>query len=92
MLRIDIEEQCRAVTIKLEGRLSGPWVAELDRCWRYTLACQTNRTLVVSLESVTFVDQAGEQLLWAMHRGGANLTGKGMWSRHLVEQILQRAS
>ena len=92
MLRIQIEEQCEAVTIRLEGRLSGPWVTELDRCWQLMLAGQSCKSLIVTLEAVTYVDGAGEQLLWEMHRGGANLTGKGIWSRHLVEQIRERAS
>ncbi|HKS72614.1 MAG TPA: hypothetical protein VJQ82_05410 [Terriglobales bacterium] len=92
MLRIHIEEQCRAVTIRLEGRLSGPWVTELDRCWQYTLAGHSSKSLVVTLEAVTYVDVAGEHLLLEMQRGGASLVGKGMWSQHLVEQIRQRAS
>jgi anti-anti-sigma regulatory factor len=92
MLRIHIEEQCKAVTIRLEGRLSGPWVTELDRCWQHTLARPSNKTFVVALEAVTFVDGAGQQLLQEMQRGGASLSGKGMWSRHLVEQIRQGAS
>jgi anti-anti-sigma regulatory factor len=92
MLRIHIEEQCKSVTIRLEGRLSGPWVEELDRCWQHTLASPTNKTLVVALEAVTYVDGAGEQLLREMHKAGATLIGKEMWSRHLVEQIRERAS
>lgn len=90
MLRIYIEEQCKAVTIKLEGRLSGPWVAELDRCWQSTLARPTNKALVVTLEAVTYIDGPGEALLREMHKGGASLVGKGPLSCHLVEQIQQQ--
>lgn len=90
MLRIDIEEQCKAVRIRLEGKISGAWVVELDRCWQITLARPTNKMLVVALETVTYVDEAGETLLREMHKAGARLVGKGPLSCHLVEQIQQR--
>jgi hypothetical protein len=91
MLRIEIEEQWQAVTIRLQGRLAGPWVTELDRCWQSTLARSTHRPVTVLLEAVTFVDGPGELLLWEMHKGGAKLMGRGPQSRHLVDQIQQRA-
>jgi hypothetical protein len=90
MLRIHIEEQCNVVTIRLEGRLAGPWVAELDRCWQSTLAQPLEKALVVALDAVTFVDPPGESLLVEMHKGGARLVGRGPQSRYLVEQIQQR--
>ena len=33
MLRITVEEKSEAVVLKLEGRLAGPWAAELGRLW-----------------------------------------------------------
>lgn len=89
MLRIHIEERCSVVTIRLEGRLSGAWVAELDRCWQSTLARAANKPLIIELEAVEYVDHPGEWLLREMHKAGANLVGRGAWSRHLVEQIQQ---
>jgi len=39
MFRVTVQEPdaattSNATTIVLEGRLCGPWVDELDRCWR----------------------------------------------------------
>jgi anti-anti-sigma regulatory factor len=89
MLRIHIEERCSVVTIRLEGRLSGAWVAVLDRCWQSTLASSTKKPLIIELEAVAYVDGPGEWLLQEMHKSGANLVGRGTWSRYLVEQIQQ---
>jgi len=91
MLRIQIEERCQLLTIRLQGRLAGPWVAELDRCWQSTLAAAGDKTVDVVLEAVTYVDGPGELLLWEMHQGGARLHGYGLHSRHLVDQIHKRA-
>ena len=33
MLRITVDENPETVVIKLEGRVAGPWAAELGRLW-----------------------------------------------------------
>lgn len=87
MLRIHIEEQCESATIRLEGTLAGPWVGELERCWRDVLTHWKNKPVVIDLETVTFIDTMGRSLLERMHRAGALLMGRGAWSQYVVEQI-----
>ncbi len=38
MLRITVRQEPTTTTIELEGKLAGPWVEELERCWRTALA------------------------------------------------------
>lgn len=59
MLRITrVVAKESASTLKLEGKLSGPWVDELGR------ACSDyDDGLQIDLQSVTFVDGAGVSLL-----------------------------
>jgi hypothetical protein len=38
--RIPIQDTPPVLTFQLEGRLSGPWVREVEACWQVTLACQ----------------------------------------------------
>jgi len=38
MLRISIDEAQEVVTLRLEGRLIGAWVGEVERCWRRAIA------------------------------------------------------
>ena len=51
MLRVTtkIEEEHGKVTLKLEGKLAGPWVDEFERCW--CLAPEKWKNLVVELEA-----------------------------------------
>jgi len=87
MLKITVEESQETATLQLEGKLSGPWVAVLDRCWRGILAGPENRQLRVDLDRVTFVDTTGKKLLEEMHSAGADLVGGGMHTQYIVEQI-----
>jgi hypothetical protein len=36
MLRISIDESEEAVLLRLEGQLIGPWVQDVEQCWRKT--------------------------------------------------------
>ena len=58
MLRITRHDQeVAAVTLKLEGRLTGPWSQELDRVAGD--AIQGGTALVLDLSDLMFVDSAG---------------------------------
>lgn len=62
MLRITrIESKDSAVTLKLDGKLLEPWVAELLRFYGST-SDPSGRT-VLDLSGLTFVDQAGAKVL-----------------------------
>ena len=91
MLRIHIEEQCESATIRLEGRLAGPWVDELEQCWM-NLVARLNLPVIIELDMVTFMDVQGHWLLAEMHRAGAILVGRGVLSQYLAEQIQQHQS
>ena len=34
MLRITVHDAPGTLTFRLKGRLAGPWVRELEECWR----------------------------------------------------------
>jgi anti-anti-sigma regulatory factor len=89
MLRIHIEEQCKSVTIQLEGRLVGDWVEELKRCWHSAEARSRDRNLIIELYAVSFVDISGRSLLAEMYGAGVTLVGRGVWAQNLVERIQQ---
>jgi anti-anti-sigma regulatory factor len=87
MLRITTHDKPRALTLRLEGRLEGPWVAELETCWRDTLANPGHPTVRVDLTGVTFIDGAGKARLAAMHAKGAEFVASDCETRALVEEI-----
>ena len=75
-----------AASLILEGRLAGPWVDELDTCWRQ-LAADSSGGFMVDLTGVTFVDAKGKALLIRMWEGGAEFRAAGCLTRCLVEEI-----
>ena len=91
MFRATVEHDGELVTLRIEGRLSGPCLAELENCWRQTMKGNGTRRLVVDLKEVTLVSSQGKQLLERLCRAGAQLTGDGLMTRALVEQITESA-
>ena len=87
MLRITTTEEAGKVTLKLEGKLSGPWVEEFERCWRVSKDIYKNKGMVVDLSGVTFVDPAGKNLLCSISSGGVQLVGSGLMPKSLIDEI-----
>ena len=72
MLRIThINGLDSAATLKLEGKLVGPWVTELARSWRELPGPRDRMRL--DLSAVTFVDGPGLALLRDLLAAGARL-------------------
>jgi outer membrane protein TolC len=87
MLRVttNAEEEQGKVTLKLEGKLAGPWVEEFERCWSST--SEKWKQVVVELAGVTFIDSKGKCLLAKIHGQGAKLVGTGLMTRSIIEEI-----
>lgn len=77
MLRITVGEAPDKVTLKLEGRLTGAWVAELEDAWRATASNGTSRALCLDLAAVDAIDSAGRYLLLLIYDRGAQVIGSG---------------
>lgn len=82
MLRITIHEDGKVCRLELAGRLEGPWVAETENAWRFSLGPE--RKIEVDLRQLTGVDNAGRDLLAAIHRAGACLIVEGVWMTALI--------
>ena len=91
MLRITAHDNPRVLTLRLEGRLEGPWAAELEKCWKATLATLSKPKLRVDLSGVTFIDSAGSARLAAMHRKGAELIASDCLTKAVVEEITEES-
>lgn len=87
MFRVSIHGTDDRLTLKLEGRLSGPWVAEAATGWQRALVECGRRPIEVDLCDAWGVDEQGEALLERMHRAGAELIVRGCEMRELVREI-----
>jgi anti-anti-sigma regulatory factor len=86
MLKITIQPGKTTTRLMLEGRLTGPWVEELRRCWE-AAAVVAASDVVIDLAGVTFIDAEGKELLIRMWQGGAKFHAVGCLTRCIVEEI-----
>ena len=87
MLRITAHDNPRTLMFRLEGKLSGPWVRELEECWRRALAGESGPALTIDLTDVTSIDAAGRACLEALHREGAEFVAADCLMKAVVAEI-----
>jgi hypothetical protein len=85
MLRITIHNQEAETKFVVEGRLAGPWVAELERCWQSAISAQPCSPILVDLTAVSYVDVEGKELLTRMRRNGAEVMVTGLLNKAIFD-------
>ena len=86
MLRVTVHDNLESLTFQLEGKLAGPWVGELEECWRRRVAGR-RRGVRFDLTGTTFVDAAGKAFLAAVHSQGAEFIAADCLMRAVVAEI-----
>ena len=86
MLRITTDSSKDTVRLRLEGRLAGSWVHELERCW-IELSSERRRGAVVDLAGVIAIGEDGRRLLVTMWEQGAVFHATNCLTRSIVENI-----
>jgi anti-anti-sigma regulatory factor len=85
MLRITTRGDIQSKWLKLDGKLSGLWVRELEFCWR--AVSKDAVSIIVDLTDVIFIDSAGRDLLASMHKSGVEFIAAGCMTRSIIEEI-----
>jgi hypothetical protein len=85
MLRITTQTAGSELLVKLEGCLAGPWVQELDTCWREMAGPRSRVRL--DLREVCHVDSAGRELIAVMFRAGVRFIARGCDLPELLKEI-----
>jgi anti-anti-sigma regulatory factor len=90
MLKISVKEDepQKRVLLEVEGRLAGPWVDELQRCWESERDRVSSEAIVVRLANVSFIDDAGRELLGRISNAGSKLEGEGCMVRAIIARII----
>src|SRR5262245_21682422 len=87
MLRITTHNEDAATVFVVEGKLIGPWVQELEKCWQVAVSVEPHSPILVNLAKVTFIDDIGKQLVARMRRSGVRLTGAGLIAEYICSEI-----
>ena len=87
MLRITMHDDEDAFTFQVEGRLIGDWAKELERCWERALPACGEKSRVVDLTGVLFIDEEGIRVLNKLCREGARFRTAGLLNSAIVAEI-----
>lgn len=87
MLRITVAETASEQRWTLEGRLVGPWVAELRAGWKSRHRTRIGGTGTVDLSAVMFIDKGGQRLLRAMSKEGPQFIATGVYIKRVLNQL-----
>jgi anti-anti-sigma regulatory factor len=83
MLRITPIESGNRVVLRLEGRVSGPWVGELSEACEKALG--NGEAPVLNLAEVSFLDAAGVDLLTRLQTRGVEVVDCSMFVREQLK-------
>jgi hypothetical protein len=75
----------------LEGKLIGPWVAELRKAWKAVNGELESRALVVDVGNVCVISQEGENALLELMSEGAMFRCSGVLTKHLIQELKRRS-
>jgi hypothetical protein len=76
----------------LEGRVSGPWVAECDKTYRSIASSLGSRKLRIDLRGVTNLDESGKRLLGEIHQKcGADFVADTPMTKYFAQQARAQA-
>jgi ABC-type transporter Mla MlaB component len=88
LLRIHIEKEHDALTLRLEGKLVHSWADELIQAYINLREDSTSgQSIRIDLDAVSFVDDRGRATLANLRRLGCELTGSGPFISAVIEEI-----
>jgi hypothetical protein len=93
VLRISIKDDLPVATLKIEGKLVGPWAMELGRTWRDLWVSASRMPLQVDIRGVTFADQTGTHILQEIVREtGAEILSDSPLTQYFANQATSGAA
>ncbi len=77
-------------TLVLEGKLTEPWLGELERAWKEARQFNQDATVAIELKDITSISEGGELLLRQLKAEGAKVSCcRGIFTKHVVRQVHQ---
>jgi len=90
MFRISTVDKPSRRTLVVEGRLVGPWVAELHKSWSNASQELGGRKLVIDLSSLTGISREGEDAIFNLMKKGARFSCAGVLMSHVLKQLARK--
>ena len=90
MLKISVFDGRRQRRLILEGKLIGPWTAELKTACDRARTDLDGRDFVVDAMQLTAISQEGENLLLELMDDGVKFRSYGVFTKHIFRQLTRR--
>ncbi len=92
-LRISVQPNSDSIAIILEGRVAGPWAAELGRTWDDLRPSVGTKKVLLDLCNTTYADAAGIDVLRAIYTSTTTeLVTSTPWTKYLAEEVTRASS
>jgi hypothetical protein len=92
MLKISIIEGHTERRLIVEGKLVGPWAAELRSACENLNPDLFDRKLVIDMRHVTAISQEGENVLFELIQKGVKFRCRGVFTKHVLKQVVRRVN
>jgi hypothetical protein len=86
MLKMSILDTRNYRRLVIEGKLIGPWAAELKNEWRKAATDLNGRELIVDARGVTVVTEDGENVLLELMKEGARFRS-GVFTKQVLKKL-----
>ncbi len=87
MLKITVDTGKTHIRVKLEGRLAGDWVRQLENVWHSIQVMNHSVETQVDLQGVTYVDVCARQLLRRIHQEGGVFIAHGCMIKVIIDEV-----
>lgn len=92
MLKISIVEDDTERRLIVEGKLVGPWVAELRSACEKVNTDVFGRKVVIDMRHLTAISQEAENVLFELLQKGVKFRCRGVFTKHVLKQVARRAN
>jgi hypothetical protein len=92
MLKISMVEGKDERRLIVEGKLVGPWAAELKSVCAETRNDLRNRGLIIDMRHLTAISQEGENVLCELIQKGVKFRCRGVFTKHVLKLVARRAN
>jgi len=92
MLKISIIEGHTERRLIVEGKLVGPWVAELRSACENVNTDLFGRKLIIDMRHLTAISQEAENVLLELIKKGVKFRCRGVFTKHVFKQVARRAN
>jgi hypothetical protein len=91
MLKVSMIERSTERLLIVEGKLVGPWAAELRKVCEQAKTDLQGRELVLDMKHLTAISQEGENLLLDLMSHGIKFRSRDVFAKHVLKQVGRRA-